>query len=165
MTPEIQARLQQAKKNHDSADDVVAYAMFAPLIIFLLEVISTISTDIYPRWQESGAFMEQEWLVGLLIKFAILLCWTAICTKGIYILGDYLVDRFFPPFVIDESDPNLLRLYGEIRVIRQEQTAKRILAIRPGYRLVDEAFKTYGCTWAAIPVEPGYLETMAGFNA
>lgn len=65
-----------------------------------------------------------------------------------------LLSRLCPRWIIDESDPHVLRLYGSVACDGRDKAAESLLTRRSGYRIIDNSFKLYGCTMAAVPAEP-----------
>lgn len=83
---------------------------------------------------------------------------TLAMTAGVLLLNviSNRLRQLCPGWIIDESDPDVLRLYGSVYIDGSDMAAKRLLARRVRYRIVDNAYKRYGCTMAAIPEGPEY---------
>lgn len=67
-----------------------------------------------------------------------------------YNLSMMLESRCFPDFYIEE-DQNILKLWGSYRIMDSRYVKSKMLAMRPGYVIVDDAYARFGCTMAAVP--------------
>ena len=51
-------------------------------------------------------------------------------------------------FIEDAGDA--IKLHGSVNVTEIERAYSELLSIRPGYKIVDDAYNKYGCTFAAV---------------
>ncbi|WP_421193895.1 hypothetical protein [Aeromonas jandaei] len=76
------------------------------------------------------------------------------------------VDMFFRRFllcsyIIDESDPNVVKLFGTVRLLDLGHAKYRLLSIRSNYKIEPNAHELYGCTMAAVPASEEHLAARA----
>lgn len=64
-------------------------------------------------------------------------------------------------YVIDESDPNILKLFGSVRSLDLSSAKRHLLSIRSNYQIVQNPYELYGCTMAAVPAGEEYLAAKA----
>lgn len=60
-----------------------------------------------------------------------------------------------PSYIIDDSDPDVVRLFGSVAVDGKDGAANRLLRTRPDLELYSgDTYKKYGSTLAAIALTP-----------
>ncbi|MFK8773637.1 hypothetical protein [Aeromonas caviae] len=59
--------------------------------------------------------------------------------------------RYVPRYIIDESDPAVIKLIGEVRLTEYGRAKQVLLSKRKGYLLAKNVYEQYGCTMAAVP--------------
>lgn len=69
--------------------------------------------------------------------------------------------RWLFSYVIDESDPNVVKLFGSVRLQDVEHIKNRLLSVRSNYRMEQNAHELYGCTMAAVPASEEHLAARA----
>lgn len=93
---------------------------------------------------------------GLLVAI-LLIALTAGFALGGYWLISYLaakvVNWYLPTYVIDGSDPTVIRVYGDVPVNHVPRIARKIKKARPNYELYlyDDCYQRFGCPLAALP--------------
>ena len=61
--------------------------------------------------------------------------------------------RYAPTYIIDDSDPDLVRLYGAVAADGKDGAVQKLLSTHPGLELYSgDTYGKYGCTLAAIPM-------------
>ncbi len=51
-------------------------------------------------------------------------------------------------FIEDAGD--IIKLHGSVNVTEIDRAYRDLLSIRPGYKIIDDAYNKYGCTFAAV---------------
>lgn len=69
--------------------------------------------------------------------------------------------RWLFSYFIDESDPNVVKLFGSVRLQDVEHIKNRLLSVRSNYRIEQNAHELYGCTMAAVPASEEHLAARA----
>ncbi|MFU1524216.1 hypothetical protein ACM3N2_17650 [Aeromonas hydrophila] len=69
--------------------------------------------------------------------------------------------RWLFSYVIDERDPNVVKLFGSVRLQDVEHIKNRLLSVRRNYRIEQNAHELYGCTMAAVPASEEHLAARA----
>lgn len=59
-------------------------------------------------------------------------------------------------WIEDHSD--VIKLFGAVRANDIRHVYREVLNVRPGYKIVDDAYKMYGCTIAAVKATEADLE-------
>lgn len=94
------------------------------------------------------------------IALGVVFVWTNICG-----FADRVVRRYWLlSYVIDESDPNVVKLIGSVPWFDLELTKRRLLSVRSNYQIVHNAHELYGCTMAAVPASKAHLTAWAELN-
>lgn len=66
-----------------------------------------------------------------------------------------LEQSYAPSFVIDDSDPDVVLLYGAVAMDGKDGAVQKLLRSRPGLELYSgDTYKRYGTTLAATPMSP-----------
>lgn len=93
--------------------------------------------------------------IGIILLMVLLGLWVSILNDL-----DKLVRRhWLVDYIIDDSDSDVLKLYGTFDSANHRFVSARLLAKRPGYRLIvdPEVLKRMGCAMAAVPADGKYL--------
>lgn len=77
--------------------------------------------------------------------------------KLMHSLLEYIQHHYFKSYEIDVHE-NVIRLVGSVRVSKGRIAYKDLLSVRPGYKIVDNAYEQFGCTMAAVPATKAELE-------
>lgn len=54
-------------------------------------------------------------------------------------------------YVIDDSEPNVLKVFGWVPFLDAERVEQELLSLRAGYQIVQNSRELYGCPMAAVP--------------
>lgn len=128
------------------------------VVAFLSPVIAGLIWVWLSQWTET----DGGGLVGLII----VACGACIWLVVIRILYSHITQRFAPSYIIDDSDPTIVRLYGAVRMDGTDGAAQQLLRVRPGLRLGDgDTYAKYGCTLAAVPMTAADQQATDGTEA
>lgn len=151
MNTEIQARLQRNRKLAEKIDVAACCAVLIPLVIALVWSVWDSYVTVFDA--SSG------------IRIAIILMLGHLGFQAGRWLLTRLKARFAPSFVIDGSDPNVVKLHGSIRLDGADRAEEKLLESRPGLQMYrGNAYEEFGCTLAAVPATPGFLKAKAALQ-
>lgn len=54
-------------------------------------------------------------------------------------------------YVIDDNEPNILKVFGWVPFLDAERVEQELLSLRAGYQIVQNSRELYGCPMAAVP--------------
>ncbi len=57
-----------------------------------------------------------------------------------------------------EDHGDVIKLFGSVRLIDMNYAYRDILSVKPGFKIVDNAYEKYGCTLAAIKATKSEIE-------
>lgn len=101
--------------------------------------IAHLWADPSPLWTKGiGAF-----IAGMIIAYP--------AVKVLASVGRLATARFAPSWVVDSSDPSVVRIVGSVALDQWASAKSALLHARPGYSICDDAARRFGCTLAAIP--------------
>lgn len=93
----------------------------------------------------------------ILLTLGMNFVWIKLC-----MFVDRVVRRYWlRSYVIDENDPNVVKLLGSVRFLDVELAKRRLLSVRSNYQIVPNSYELYGCTMAAVPASKEYLAARA----
>ena len=149
MTADIEAQLERNRKLEDRIG-IVASSFF----------ITVLACFAWAHWSAYTAGQSFEWMLvqgGLVLLLASLVGLPAL-KWGL----TRITSCFAPSFIIDESAPDVVKLYGAIRLDGTDQAEQKLLSTRPGLMLYrGNAYQDFGCTLAAVPATKEFLEARA----
>lgn len=149
MSIDVQVQLERNRKLEDKIDIAVCCAIFLPLL----------STFIWALWD---AFSSQLGLPVALDRGTLILLMGFLAIQGGKWVLPRLTAHFAPSFIIDTSDPNVVKLYGSIRLDGADKAEEKLLATRPSLQLYrGNAYKDFGCTLAAVPASAEFVQAKA----
>lgn len=64
-----------------------------------------------------------------------------------------------------EDQGDVIKLYGSVWMVDFHRAYRELLSIRPGYKIVNDAHKDYGCTIAAVRATDNELQAKQGLSA
>ncbi|MCY1297309.1 hypothetical protein D9M70_467450 [compost metagenome] len=156
MNVETKKQLELNQKLGDRIENIVCYVMCMPL---LLGCVTTAGFLVWSAMTVIDDFEQCIKLMTLAVLF--LLLGGALLQAAGWIIRR-LQGRFAPSFIIDDSDPNVVKLYGSIRLDGSDKAEEMLLKARPGLMLHrGSAFKDFGCTLAAVPATSGFIQAKA----
>jgi hypothetical protein len=110
-------------------------------------------------WAMWDAYSSQAGLLAVLIRGALVLLMGLPVLHGAQWVLPRLTAHVAPRFIIDASDPNVVRLYGSLRGDGIDKAEEKLLAARHGLQLYrGNAYEDFGCTLAAIPASAVFLQ-------
>lgn len=76
-----------------------------------------------------------------------------ICS-GLYLTFVKIIDgllrrRFLKPYWIEDQG-DVIKLFGAVRLLDMASARLDVLAVKKGFKIVDDAYDKYGCTIAAV---------------
>lgn len=77
-------------------------------------------------------------------------------------LREVVMERFAPSWCIEECE-GVIKVHGSIPIIKWHAVERQMLSRRQNYMPVEDAYERFGCTMAAIPASPGWLEGRARY--
>lgn len=152
MTPQEQeAALAAQIKKFDRFD----LGLTVLTLVLILCVIGYSIHDAFNWYAEKGAQKDLSILpVIVLVEFLLI-------SFPVIFFGQLMsraIRRYIPRYIIDESDPTVVRLVGEVGLIEYGRAVQALLSKRKDYRLANNAYEQYGCTMAAVPATGAELE-------
>ncbi|HHP5493870.1 TPA: hypothetical protein ACSCYS_004277 [Aeromonas veronii] len=152
MTPhEQEAALAAQFKKFDSLD------VWAGVVFFMLGVIAFV----YSAYDAFSWYTEKGTQKDLSILPVIVLAEFSLIGVPVILFGHLMgkaIRRYVPRYIIDESDPTVIKLIGEVRLTEYGRAKKVLLSKRKGCLLAKNAYEQYGCTMAAVPATDDELK-------
>jgi hypothetical protein len=142
-TPQQQLNANQRRRNIIEAGLLASLAV-AMVAVALIAYRDFSADSPYPWIGKVLASTVVAFLAGAL--YMILL-------KPIYA---WLERCFAPSWVLVVCD-GVVKVHGEVPLVRWGEVQAQMLAARPGLMPVKEAWGRYGCTMAAVPASPEYV--------
>tara|TARA_R110002124_G_scaffold128157_8_gene288578 strand:+ start:4174 stop:4650 length:477 start_codon:yes stop_codon:yes gene_type:complete len=150
---EIQTQLEYNRKLEEKIDLAVSCAIFLPIILAV-------------AWLIWDSYNTQASMPDAFVRLVIVL---VIGRLGIYCgiwMLPRLTARIAPSYLIDSTEPEVVKLYGSFRLDGADNAIKSLLAARPGMRIYEgNAQNKFGCTLAAVPATKEYLQANNAMNA
>lgn len=101
-----------------------------------------------------GAEQWQDWLVSgsvaVMVSAPIIML---IAEK----LDELVRQRWVKGYYIEDCG-DVIKLYGEVRLIKMDQAYRDLLTLRPDFHVVEDAYGKFGCTLAAVKATPSELD-------
>lgn len=72
-------------------------------------------------------------------------------------VDDYLRRTALKEYWIEDHG-NVIKLFGAVRLIDMDHAYRDILKVRPGFKIVEDAYQMFGCTLAAIKATKSEIE-------
>lgn len=150
MNADIRAQLELNRKRENKIDTAAAYTLGA---VSLIGFIGS-------HWSAYAAGLD---LVGILIQGVTFLIFFGFVVLPAFRWGlPRIISRYAPAFIIDTSAPEVVKLYGSIRLDGKDRAEEKLLASRPGLMLYrGDASEDFGCTLAAVPATEEFLAARA----
>ena len=57
-----------------------------------------------------------------------------------------------------EDHGDVIKLFGSVRLVDMNYAYRDVLGVKPGFKIVDDAYQKYGCTVAAVKATKGELK-------
>ncbi|MGM8936872.1 hypothetical protein ACS8E9_18665 [Pseudomonas neustonica] len=149
MNAEIQTQLEYNRKLEEKIDLAVSCAIFLPIILAV-------------AWLIWDSYNTQVSMPDAFVRLVIVL---VIGRFGIY-CGNWMLPRLTariaPSYLIDSTEPEVVKLYGSIRGDGADNAVEMLLAARPGLQMYrGDANKDFGCTLAAVTATQEFLQAKA----
>lgn len=146
MNAELQAHLERNRKLEDKIDLAVCCAIFLPLAVAFV-------------WSMWDSYVTRVGIPAAVFRGAVVLMVGHLITQAGQWLLKRLTARFAPSFVIDATNPKVVKLYGSVRLDGTDNAEEKLLAARPSLQMYrGNAYKDFGCTLAAVPATPDFLQ-------
>lgn len=117
---------------------IAACMVAAPVLAFTLGLAHMWGGP-EPLWVRVAA----AFFAGMIVSYP--------AVKVLAALGRLATAKFAPSWVVDASDPAVVRVHGAISLDQWSAAKSSLLRARPGYEICDDAAGRFGCTMAAVP--------------
>lgn len=138
MNADIRAQLELNRKRENKIDTAAAYILGA---VSLIGFIGS-------HWSAYAAGLD---LVGILMQGAAFMIFFGFVVLPAFRWGlPRIISRYAPAFIIDTSAPEVVKIYGSIRLDGSDRAEEKLLASRPGlmlYRGEAMLVKTSAAPW------------------
>ena len=149
MNAELQAHLEQNRKLEEKIDLAVCCAIFLPLVVAF-------------AWSIWNLYATETGIPVAVFRGVVVLMVGHLGIQAGKWFLNRLTARFAPGFVIDATDPKIVKLYGSIRLDGTDMAEEKLLATRPGLQMYrGNAYKDFGCTLAAVTATQDFLQAKA----
>lgn len=72
-------------------------------------------------------------------------------------IDDHLQRTFLKGYWIEDHG-EVIKLFGSVRLLDMNYAYRDVLGLKPGFKIVDNAYQKYGCTVAAVKATEGELK-------
>lgn len=101
-----------------------------------------------------GAGHWADWIISGSVAFMISAPLTMLIADK---LDEFVRQRWIKGYYIEDCG-GVIKLHGAVALPKMDQAYREILARRPGFKIVEDAFDKFGCTLAAVKATPSELD-------
>ena len=142
-TPQQQLNANKRRRN------IIEAGLLASLAVAMVAVALFAYRDFSPD-------SPYPWIVQVLASAVVAFLAGSFCMILLKPIYAWLEGCFAPSWVLEVGE-GVVKVHGEVPLVRWGEVQAQMLAARPGLMPVKEAWGGYGCTMAAVSSSPEYM--------